>query len=127
MVVGAAVVVAGLGVAQPAFAVATPNDTASTPVGQLTAAQAPGACNDLGAVVSVSVASGFANTSYTAAAGGASTPATFTTNATGAGSGDLGNVLTPTGWTGTATITVTAAGQTGTVTAAIACSDPKGE
>jgi CubicO group peptidase (beta-lactamase class C family) len=103
-----------------------PVGAVSTPVGQLIAAQAPGACNDLGAMVSVTVTAGLPHTSYTATAGGISTPVTFTTGASGAGGGSLGNVLPAGGWTGNAAITVTAAGKKGTVTAAIACADPRG-
>jgi CubicO group peptidase (beta-lactamase class C family) len=103
-----------------------PVGSVSTSVGQLNAAQAAGPCNDLGATVSVTVTAGLPHTSYTATAGGISTPVTFTTGATGAGSGWVGNVHPVGGWTGNAPITVTAAGKTGTVTAALACSDPRG-
>lgn len=117
-----ATVAAALVAGCPAFA-----GTASTPVGTLTATQASGPCNDLGADVVVSVASGFANTGYTATAPGAAVlPASFGTNGSGAGQGIVHNVLTPTGWSGTATITVTEAGATGQVTVAIACDPPKG-
>jgi hypothetical protein len=123
----AGLVVAGIALGQPGSAFAAPAGAAVTPVGQLTAVQAAGPCNDFGAVVTVSVTSGLASTAYTATAGGFSSPGTFTTGSTGAGAGQVGNVLPPSGWTGTATITVTAAGRTGTVTAAIACSPPKGQ
>jgi hypothetical protein len=102
-------------------------DTAATPVGTLTATQVDGPCNDLGANVTIAVASGLANTTYTATGGGASTPAHFTTNNAGSGSGLVLNVLPPGGWSGIGTITVSASGKTGQVTVAIACSDPRGK
>lgn len=100
--------------------------TADTPVGRLTATQADGPCNDLGAVVTVSVANGFANAAYTATPQGPGGQASFSTNGSGSGSGIAHNVLPPGGWTGTATFVVTANGQSGTVTAAIECVDPHG-
>ncbi|GAA5201263.1 hypothetical protein GCM10023322_80890 [Rugosimonospora acidiphila] len=103
-----------------------PVGAVSTPVGQLIAAQALGACNDLGANVTVTVTAGMPSTSYTVNGGGISTPVTFRTGAKGNGSAVVTNVKPPVGWTGSAPITVSAAGKTGTVNASIACADPRG-
>jgi hypothetical protein len=107
----------------------------STAIGQLSAAQVSGPCNDLGAEVKVSVTGGLPRTSYKATGGGISSPVTFTTNTTGAGSGIVTNVSPTAGWTrgapvmitGTGTITVTAAGKSGTVGTYLSCIDPRGE
>lgn len=100
--------------------------TANTPVGQLTATQVAGPCNDLGANVTVAVASGFTNTPYKATGPTGSTPANFTTNGNGAGHGLVTDVLpgSPTG-KGTVTITVKAAGKVGQVPVDISCAPGK--
>jgi hypothetical protein len=104
-----------------------PVGAVSTPVGQLNAAQVPGACNDLGATVTVTVTDGLPNASYTVDAGGVSTPVTFRAGAKGNGGAQVTNVRPPVGWTGTAAITVTAGGRTGAVNSPIACIAPGGE
>jgi len=103
--------------------------SASTPVGQLTATQAPGACNDLGAVVNVSVSGGFASTLYTASAVRvANGPSSFTTNGSGAGSTSLVNVQPDAGgFTGNATVTVHAGTQAGTVSVYLDCASGGGK
>lgn len=104
-------------------------ETATTPVGVITATQRPGPCNDFGAVVGVSVAGGFANTPYTVTGSAYSAPAAFTTNDFGAGSGQVQNVKPDAAgsWTGNATITFLAGDETGTVQVYITCTDLKGD
>jgi hypothetical protein len=102
--------------------------TAQTPVGTITATQRPNyPCNDFGADVIVTVQNGFASKAYHAVASRYQVAADFTTNAAGAGSGTVGSVLPPSGWVGTAIVTVTANGQTGQVPVAITCDDPRGK
>lgn len=103
-------------------------DTAQTPVGQLTSTL--DGCNDHGAQVYLAVTGGQPNTVYTASTvRGFHHEDTFTTDASGNGVGYFHNAWAdahPT-WYGPAVITVTANGQTGTVTVQIDCPDPKGE
>jgi hypothetical protein len=116
-VIAATTIACAAALAIPAAAEA---DTASTPVGQLTATQS--GCTDTGATVVVSVTGGLANTFYTARSESVLHPTgTFTTNAAGSGSTGFGNV------TGSSWITVTAAGRTGQVWVTIDCSGGKGE
>jgi hypothetical protein len=112
------------GVVSPGIAMA---DTASTPVGQLTATW-DGVCNDFGVDLVVSVSGGFASTSYTAVSvRGIYTPASFVTDAAGRGSGTIYNAEPDQGYSGTVTITVTASGQSGQVPVTVDCPDPKGD
>ena len=128
LVASAGLLVAGLSMAVAAAPAPAMADTSVTPIGTLTATQADGPCNDLGAVVHLSVAGGFANTQYTGSTDAVATPASFTTNAAGAGTGSLQNVRPVGAWTGTATVTVSTNhdGQTATVAVQIACVDPHG-
>ncbi|WP_144120795.1 hypothetical protein [Catellatospora sichuanensis] len=103
-------------------------DTAQTPVGQLTSTL--DGCNDLGAQVYVALTGGQPNTVYSAStARGYDHDDTFTTDASGNGAGYFHNAWADSDprWSGPAVITVTANGQTGTVTVQINCPDPKGE
>ncbi|GAB4055573.1 hypothetical protein GCM10028775_50710 [Catellatospora paridis] len=103
-------------------------DTAQTPVGQLTSTL--DGCNDLGAQVYVAVTGGLPHTAYTAStARGHDHDDTFTTDGSGNGLGYFHNAWADTNptWSGQAVITVSANGQTGTVTVQISCPDPKGE
>jgi hypothetical protein len=104
-------------------------DTASTPVGQLTATQR--ACDDSGAVVTVSVAGGFGNKVYTASGPGyLAGPQTFSTNASGAGSVVLWAIWpdsTPSNPDGVAVINVTANGSSGAVNVYVYCPSSKGD
>jgi hypothetical protein len=103
-------------------------DTAATPVGMLTATQVTGlgACNDLGANVTVTVSSGYAGTAYVASGGGISTSERFMTDASGSGSAVVRNVNPPRGTVGTGTITVNAGGVAGQVSVAVDCPSGKG-
>jgi hypothetical protein len=105
-------------------------DTVESPIGTVTAGQYLGIyCDDLGAHVRVTVSGGLANASYTATGSGFWAPTrTFATDAAGAGLIDLHNVNIPGGnGVGTAVITVTAAGTTVSVPAAINCPGNKGD
>lgn len=103
-------------------------DTATTPVGQLTSGQV--GCNDFGAVVSVSVIGGLPNARYEASVpqGGLSWSDGFVSNASGAGTVQVYNVLSDAGaYTGVATVTLTANGQAGQVTVSVSCTSGKGD
>jgi hypothetical protein len=105
-------------------------DTVESPIGTVTAGQYLGVyCDDLGAHVRVTVSGGLAGTPYTATGSGVWAPtATFVTDAGGAGLTDLHSVNIPGGnGVGTAVITVTAAGTTVAVPAAINCPGNKGD
>ncbi|RSM69541.1 hypothetical protein DMB66_11135 [Actinoplanes sp. ATCC 53533] len=105
-------------------------DTVESPIGTVTAGQYLGIyCDDLGAHVRVTVSGGLASASYTATGSGFWAPTTtFVTDAAGAGLTDLHSVNIPGGnGVGTAVITVTAAGTTVSVPAAINCPGNKGD
>ncbi len=118
------VVVSALGLLVFALPGAAHAGSASTPVGQLTAAQV--ACDDPGAYVKVTISGGFPNTSYSAKTdypSGLNTPSSLTTNASGAGTVTVGY-----GWfSGTHSVVVTARGTTGSVTYEANCDSGWGD
>ena len=106
---------------------AVPAYASSTPLGNVAVSQV--SCDDGGAAVNVAVSGGFARATYQASnSGGISSPINFSTNRSGAGSGLLHNVVTPNGSTvGTATVAVTANGQTTNVSLNVNCQSGKGD
>jgi hypothetical protein len=104
-------------------------DTASTPIGTITAQQYNGYCDDFGAHVRVTVTGGSPATKYTVWGTGFGTAAqTLTTNAQGAGTIDVHNVRTGStvGRVGNGVVLVSAGYYTVTVPAAINCPDNQG-